>query len=173
MAKAVITRAGEVVASFDENGKSIKKKDNQYKEDKRQMNIQYGDSIKQQPNPYQEELNRLKDGDFIAKLKYSFLAGSIGSGTIATCIVGELRRIYFKSINKPDGYDLEILSYMDKILFNSLNDIIDGIIRYGTSAFDLELLKRVIENAISIMEVQPNRVEMFNILTRLYEEFNM
>ena len=112
-----------------------------------------------------------KPEDIVTWCKDSIKAGSISYTVASECIVAQIRAIYFNSIVKPDGYDLETLCYLDKILFNTLTSIITGIIAYGSGTIHRNLVCQTIENTISAIEHQVDKDAIEHIIDRVYEEF--
>lgn len=155
-ARARITRGGSTISSYDSDGKALKQEiRSEHKSEKINFVPIYH-----------------RDDDMVGKIKVIYNnTNVIPFHTLAACIVGEIRRIYFESINRPDSYDIQILTYMDKILFNNLTDIIEGIIHYGSGCFPKDMVQQIITDVITIMEAQPNMKAIFHIIDRLYEEF--
>lgn len=112
-----------------------------------------------------------KKQDIVGYCKESVYFNSITPATAANCIVGNIRAIYFNSLSKPIGYDLEILNYMDKILFNTLASVIEGIIRFGSETVNKDLIKEIISNAIKAVEFQTDTESIYKVIDRIYEEF--
>lgn len=151
-ARAVITRGGVPISSYNNKGEEISEKKNI------KSNVQ--------------NINKaIKTDDLVGKIKLVAGHGVLVYRTAASLIVGEMRKIYFSSITRPDSYDIKILNYMDKILFNNLTDIIEGIIRYGSDCFPKSIIEQTIADVVAIMETQPNTKAMYHIVDRLYEEF--
>jgi hypothetical protein len=119
----------------------------------------------------QEPKKQEKEEDIVSYCKQSIDNSSITYRVAASCIVGQIRAIYFTNLIKPNGYDLEILNYMDKILFNNLTGIIEGIIDYGSKAVSVDLVKQVIKNAIDAIEFQTDLKSIYKVIDRVYEEF--
>lgn len=95
--------------------------------------------------------------------------GSMDSVTIAECIVGQIRNIYFRtSVRIPRVTDLEIMNYMDKILFDTLRKVLASAIRYGTSAVPIELVLKLIENAVYSVDYQVNIEAMNGVIYKIY-----
>lgn len=152
--RARIRRGDKTVSAYNNNGEEVQeKKEEQYSK--------------------VEELRvpQSKEDDLVGKVKMIMMHGAIRYNTAASCIVGEIRNIYFKSISRPDSYDIQILNYMDKILFNNLTDIIEGIMHYGSGCFPKDMVEQIITDVINIMETQPNMKAIFHVIDRVYAEF--
>ena len=124
-----------------------------------------------QETKVQNATNTSKKQDIVGYCKESIHFNSITPATAASCIVGNIRAIYFNSLSKPIGYDLEILNYMDKILFNTLSSVIEGIIRFGSETVNKDLIKEIINNAIKAVEFQSDTESIYKVIDRIYEEF--
>jgi hypothetical protein len=164
MAKAYIRKGGKVQVIDTATGRIINEGESRVlvpaEEPKKE--------VKQVTQPKQEEK---KEMDIVGYCKQSISNGSIGYRVAASCIVGQIRALYFGSLIKPNGYDLEILNYMDKILFNNLSGIIGGIIEYGSQSVSIDLVKQVIKNAIDAIEFQTDLKSIYKVIDRVYEEF--
>lgn len=154
--KARITRGGSTVSSYNNQGQFVAK--TRITEEPKYDKIT---NLKVQP----------KENDLVGQIKIVLMNGRISFPTAASCIVGEIRKIYFKSINRPDSYDIQILNYMDKILFNNLADMFEGIIHFGSECFPKSIIEQTISDVVDIMETQPNMQGIRHVIDRLYEEF--
>ena len=96
----------------------------------------------------------------------------INTLTAAKTIVSQIRYVYFSTIGTNiTSYDLEVLNYLDKILFDQLVDIIEGIIKYGTRAINKEYVYRVIDNAVKVVDYQADTKAMYAVIDRVFEVF--
>ena len=118
------------------------------------------------------DINLIKKDDTIGRTKLALMQGIMNTYTAAKVIVSEMRSCYFLSVGANiTSYDLEILSYLDKILFDPLMDIVDGIIKYGAKGIDVNFLYRIVDNAINVVDYQSDISSIHYIVDRVYEEF--
>ena len=164
MGNAYIRQGGKVRTYDTTTGKEIKKET--VSSDNVGTTIQANKVVQNKP-----VTTISKKQDIVGYCKESIYFNSIAPTTAANCIVGNIRAIYFNSLSKPIGYDLEILNYMDKILFNTLASVIEGIIRFGSDTVNKDLIKEIISNAIKAVEFQTDTESINKVIDRIYEEF--
>ena len=106
------------------------------------------------------------------RLSREFTLGRTDALTISIFMVNKIRAIYFTNLFKPGGYDLEMITYMDKILFDPLVSVISRLISYSTiDGIPKEIVKQFITDALDTVEYQTDRKAMLDIIDAFYEVF--
>lgn len=128
------------------------------------------DAIEEFKDRHQRVVN---PDDIVGKCKIAYNQFCLSEVTIAQLLVAEIRAIYSRTIvaKAAHKYDLEILNYLDKILFGPLANLIEGIVRYKSEIVDISLAKGLIKNGIDAVDLQVDIDQMYAIIDRIYEEF--
>ena len=111
--------------------------------------------------------------DFIAEAKNLYVRKVVGAEVVASCIICKLRAIFVRNYEHyPKTFtDIELLNYMDKILFDMLKELITGVVKYGKDAVPISMVKESIDNAVDAVEVQADRSKMYELIEEVYNAF--
>lgn len=111
--------------------------------------------------------------DFITEAKNLYVRKVVGADVVASCIICKLRAIFVRNYEHyPRNFtDIELLNYMDKILFDMLKELITGIVKYGKDAVPISMVKESIDNAVDAVEVQADRSKMYELIEKVYNAF--
>ena len=143
----------------DPNDARLKKEDENV-----QSNQKYKQPIPEDPS---------SDGfGLVSGCAYAINAGTISTHTAAKLIVSKLRNIYFNTCNKHDDrFDIESFMYMNKILFDTLMDIIESIIKYGKNGITKQITKEFIKSNVEMVEYEVDLDSMYDIIDNVYKQF--
>lgn len=110
--------------------------------------------------------------EVLRRLSREVTLGRTDAFTVSIFLVNKIRSIYFTNLFKPGGYDLEMITYMDKILFDPLVSVISRLISYSTiDGIPKEIVKQFITDALDTVEYQTDRKAMLDIVDAFYEVF--
>lgn len=112
------------------------------------------------------------DYDMIKSCRTSIKMKALTTKSAAIIIVGKLRHIYFTTCQKHDDrFDIESFVYMDKVLFDILVDVIEGVIIFGEKGVTKEIVKETIRNAVELVEYETDINAMYEVVDKVYEVF--
>ena len=116
--------------------------------------------------------NEIDDYDLIKSCKTAVKSKAITPKAAAIIIVGKLRHIYFSTCQKHDDrFDIESFVYMDKILFDILVEIVEGVIVFGERGISRDVVKETIRNSVELVEYETDINSMYDIVDQTYDVF--
>lgn len=98
--------------------------------------------------------------------------GTLTPKTAAYIIVGKIRQIYYSTcVKHGDHFDIQTFAYMDQILFDNLNSLIESIIKYGATGISKNLMKQTVKNVVESVEYEANIDKMNEVIDIVYLYF--
>lgn len=98
--------------------------------------------------------------------------GTLTPKTAAYIIVGKIRQIYYSTcVKHGDHFDIQTFAYMDQILFDNLNSLIESIIKYGATGISKNLMKQTVKNVVESVEYEANIEKMNEVIDIVYFYF--